>query len=210
MNEDEKLKYEMRRDAIDEAFRESPSAGFAKIEDLGFCFAHDETSREEEREERVAVPQTPDQSVLIECFEKGGAPTDVLLQAFIKEKHADDSNYPLFRRYFKQGNKGLTSLLLYGHLQQPTNPEFLSDLSFMHIFSSMLKELIDAYILACNKETDAKKFAILARDFYNNTAPDGYDALCALEEIFLDNSEKQAVLTSLRREVESDPETIFF
>lgn len=39
MNKDEKLKYEMRRDVINKAFHESRSAGFAKMEELGFCFA---------------------------------------------------------------------------------------------------------------------------------------------------------------------------
>lgn len=200
----------MRRDAIDKAFRESPSAGYSKLEELGFCFARDETGGEEEREEREAVPQTSDQSMLIEYFEKGGAPTDVLLQAFIKEKHADDPNYALFRRYFKQGNNGLKALPLYGHAQQPTNPEFLSDLSFMHVFSPMLKELIDAYLRACEKETNIEKFKILARDFYYNTSLDGYDALCALEEFFSDNTQKLAVLNSLRQEIGADPETISF
>lgn len=199
MNEDKKLKYEMRRDAIDEAFRESPSAGYSKLEELGFCYVKGETNGAEEREERSAVPQTKDQSLLVEYFEKGGTPTDILLQAFIKEKHAEDPNYALFRRYFKQGKKGLKALLIYGLSQQPTNSDFLSDLSFMHIFSPMLKELIDAYFSACEKETDMKRFKALARDFYSCTTGDGYDALSALKEQFSDNPEKQTVLASLHK-----------
>ncbi len=200
MNDKDKLEYEIRREAIDRAFRESPRYSSPALEKHGFHYIEEEDSGEEEKEERAATPQTPEQSALVEYFENGGVHTEFLLQAFIKEKQAESPNYALFRRYFKQGNERLKALLFYGLMQQPTNSELLSDVSFMHIFSLMLKELIDVYFLACEKETDPKKFKMLARDFYDNTAADGYNALHTLEERLLNNANKQIILALLQNE----------
>lgn len=209
MNDIEKLKYEIQREAIDRAFRESPSHALSKLEELGFCYMEDGGDAEEEREERAATAQTPEQSALVQYFEKGGKPTDFLLQAFIKEKQAENPHYALFRRYFKKGNKPLKALLLYGLSEKPTDLDLLSDLSFMHIFSPMQGELIEAYFSACEKETDPEKFKALARDFYNNATPDGYDAFYVLQERFPDDPEKQAVLSRLQSEKEDDREVSF-
>ena len=104
MDETTRLKYEMQRDAVDRAFRERSHDAIAELEKLGFCYVEDGDDEEEVREERAAIPETPEQQTLMAYFESSGEPNDHLLRAFITEKRRAEPNYALFRRYFKQGN----------------------------------------------------------------------------------------------------------
>lgn len=199
-----RIQYEVKRDAITKVFRERPYDAAGELEKLGFDYVDSGEDAEDEAEERSATPQTPEQEALVHYFENGGNSTDELLQYFLKEKHREEPNYPLFRRYFKQGNDELIALLLYGLDKTPTDSGLLSDLGYMHIFSPMLKQLIERYSTACKLEENTDQFTTLAHDFYANTSHDGYEALYALMELFPEGSEKYNIAQQLQTDMDTE------
>ncbi len=106
---------------------------------------------------------------MVEYFNGSMPPDERTLEAWRAERDAPEPNYALWRRYFRSGNKKLKMLIVFGLEREPTDRALLSDLSFMHIFSPMLKELVGKYLAACDVEEDHAKFAALAQDFENHT-----------------------------------------
>lgn len=70
-------------------------------------------------------------------------------------------------------------------------------LTFLHEFEKILSILIKYYTKACIEQENLSTFSELARDFYNSTNRDGYDAYYALQELFEPNTEKIKIIEFL-------------
>lgn len=194
---------------VAKAIRENPKNYVEKLAELGFTWFDDETDDEAE-EEKAATIRNDNEKFLVAYFDGETKLSDQVLDAFLAEKNSDSLNYPLFRRYFKKGNDKLKHLLLYGLEKHPTDIGLLSDLAYYHEFRNTLEELIEAYLRACAKENDMDSFSELVMSFYLDTEPDGFDALCELEQVCSPGSDKWRVIQSVREKMESDslPETV--
>ncbi len=176
-------------------FFENSDACYSGLQETAFG-RFDEYDSEEEQEGK-AVPLNKNQRLLVEYFQGNGLPSEGILEAFLKEKYAEDPNLPLLRKYFKRGNIHLKQLLLFGIQKCPVDPGLLDDLAFFHRFHGMLGELIEMYMKACRLEENPETFRTLAEDFYWNTIDDGFDALYELQQEFAHNSPKGAILSDL-------------
>jgi len=123
-----------------------------------------------------------------------------LIEIFIEETESDDSNYPLFRKYFKTGNAQLLHLLVSGLSNLPTEKLLLSGLGYFHEHRNILSQMISSYTDACEKETDIERFKDLCVDFINDTDADGYNAIAELTSIF--NSDFRATASMSYFEVQ--------
>jgi len=184
----------LRFEQVSEIIKKHPDNYVEKLEEIGFQWFDDDAWEEEEEEERAAVPQTENQQALVTFFEEGGPSTDELLDAFQTEKYADEPNYPLFRRYFKQINSNLKKLILWGLDRYPTDSSLLDDLSFFQEFDNVLSELINRYKTACLQEEDLDRFDSLVQDFFMSTIESGFDAYYELKDMFEKNTEKRDII----------------
>ena len=125
-----------------------------------------------------------------------------IFEGYSEEKAAENPNYPLIRKYFKEANKNLKSLLLYGLDNYPGRIDLLSDLSFFSEFENILSILISYYTQACVDQENLDTFSELAIDFYYSANPDDYEAYYALRELFEPETEKRKVIDFLIAEEE--------
>jgi hypothetical protein len=191
------LRDEMVSDRIREAFRGTPAAACRELEKLGFQWVDDVPDENEVGEEVCAVPENINQEFIVGYFEGYIKLSDAVIEAYNAEKTADSPNFPLLRRYFRQGNPALKMLLLLGLDQFPTDQSLLQDLAFFHEHRSLFSELISRYITACKLENDPESFAELAIGFYYNTIEDGFEALHELKKILRDMPQKRSVIDQL-------------
>ena len=196
----EKVKNEIIRDKVEEIFRKYPRDYIAKMEELGFTYFEDDDY--EEIEERNAKPENQRQRELVAYFENKTELSEKIFESYSEEKAADDPNYPLIRKYFKEANKNLKSLLLYGLDNYPERIDLLSDLAFFHEFENILGLLITYYTQACIDQGNLDTFSELAKDFYYSTNPDGYEAYYALRELFEPETAKRRIIDFLIKEEE--------
>ncbi len=196
----EKLKTEIIRDKVSEIFRNHPKKHIAKIEELGFKYVEDDDY--EEIEERNVRPKNQRQRELVAYFENRKKLSEKIFESYSEEKTAENPNYPLIRKYYKEANKNLKSLLLYGLDNYPGRIDLLSDLSFFHEFENILSILITYYTQACVDQGNLDTFSELAKDFYYSTNPDGYEALYALRELFGPETDKREIIDFLIAEEE--------
>jgi hypothetical protein len=63
---------------------------------------------------RNAKPENQRQRDLVAYFENKKKLSNEIFESYSEEKAAENPNYPLIRKYFKEANKYLKSLLLYG------------------------------------------------------------------------------------------------
>ena len=200
-----KLEIEIKRDKVSEIFRKHPRDYVTKMEEIGFeYFADDENY--EEIEERNAKPQNRRQREIVGYFENKNKLSKKIFASYSEEKAAQNPNYPLIRKYYKQANKNLKTLLLYGLDNYPGRIDLLSDLSFFHEFENILATLITYYTQACVEQGNLDTFSELAKDFYYSTSPDGYEAYYALRELFEPESNKRKIIDFLIFE-ENEAET---
>ncbi len=108
----------------------------------------------------------------------------------------------MIRKYYKEANKNLKSLLLYGLDNYPGRNDLLSDLSFFHEFENILSILITYYTQACIDQANLDRFSELAKDFYYSTNPDGYEAYYALRDLFEPETDKRKIIDFLISENE--------
>jgi len=200
----EKLKNEIIRDKVNEIFRKYPRDYITKMEEIGFKYFEDDNDYEE-IEERNAKPKNQRQRDLVAYFENKTELSKKIFESYSQEKAAEKPNYPLIRRYFKEANKNLKTLLLYGLDNYPGRIDLLSDLAFFHEFENILSILITYYTQACLEQGNLETFSELAKDFYYATNPDGYEAYYALRELLEPNTEKRKIIESLIAE-EEEPE----
>lgn len=153
-------------------------------------------------EERNAKPENKRQRDLVSYFENKKELSKEIFVSYFEEKSVENPNYPLFRKYFKEANKNLKSLLLYGLDNYPGRIDLLSDLSFFHEFENILSILINYYTQACVNQENLDTFAALAKEFYYSTNPDGYEAYYALRELFGPETDKRKIIDFLMAEEE--------
>jgi hypothetical protein len=181
---------------INEIFRTRPEYYRTELAMLGFEWLDDDHPDEVE-EEYNAVPENKDQELLVAYFDGEVEFSNKVMEVFLREKWGDKPNYALLRRYFRQGNDNLKTLIYHGLEIDPTDDGFLNDLSLIHEFHPMLGELIERYIEACKIQEDLDSFSELAQDFFYNTTLDGYEAYHALKEIYSSDTPKGKVIDSL-------------
>ena len=114
----------------------------------------------------------------------------------------DNPNYPLIRKYYKEANKNLKSLLLYGLDNFPGRIDLLSDLAYLHEFEHILGILITYYTQACIDQENLETFSGLVKNFYYSINPDGYEAYYALRELFEPGTDKRRIIDFLIAEDE--------
>ena len=206
-----KLKNEIIRDKVNEIFRKHPEDNFERMEEIGFDYFEDDEDFEE-IEERNAEPKNQRQKDLVAYFETNKELSKEIFESYSEEKASENPNYPLFRKYFKEANKKLKYLILYGLDNYPQRVDLLSDLSFFHEFEKILSILIKYYTKACIEQENLSTFSELARDFYHSTNRDGYDAYYALQELFEPNTDKRKITDFLIDEMneDSNPQSIEF
>ena len=196
---------------VSEAFRRRPHNVIDELEKLGFVYETDDREDEEEiAEECAALPRTANEKTLVEYFESNSRPNNDLLTTWKQATNVDQPNYPLFRRYLRAGNVQLKALLLFGLERNPADRELLSDMSFFHVFTPMLKELIALYTHACNHENNLECFASLAQDFDDNTHASGYEALIALRDRYPADSCKAECIEQLLTQDTACNEVVMF
>jgi hypothetical protein len=189
---------------VSEIIKNHPQDYRERLEEVGFVWQDDEYDQlyeEENKEERLAGPETENQRRLCLYLDTGGPVTRTVLDAYLEERYSETSNLPLIRKYFKQANPNLKAILLRGLLANPTDLDLLDDLSYFSEFDSILGELINFYTDACLKETDMERFSLLARDFFMNTCDHGYDALHELTTLFQSGT-KRAVIQHLSETID--------
>ena len=194
------MKNEIIRDKVDEIFRTQPDNYISELEKIGFKYYDDDDF--EEIEEKNAKPGNQNQGDLVEYFEGDQELSETILATFFKVKDAKEPNLPLIRKYFKQANQNLKSLILYGLDHYPARIDLLSDLAYIHEFENILSTLINYFTRACMNEMNLKTFTELAQDFYYATIPDGYEALYALRDLFEPNTNKRKIIDLLIQEKE--------
>ena len=204
----EKLKYEIKRDKVNKMFRKNPRDYVAKLEEIGFKH-YDDDDDDEEIEERNAKPKNQRQREIVDYFENKKGLLKNIFESYSEEKAAENPNYPLIRKYFKQANKNLRSFLLYGLDNCPGRIDLLSDLSFFHEYDNMLSILITKYTQACVDQQNLDTFSALAKDFYYSTISDGYEAYYALRELFESDPDKMKIIDFLIAEEEKAEECPF-
>jgi len=201
LNDYEKLKNEIIRDKVSEIFRNHPKNYIAKMEEIGFEYFEDDNDCEE-IEERNAQPENQRQGDLVAYFEGRKKISKKIFENYSEEKATKNPNYPLIRKYYKEANRNLKSLLLYGLDNYPARIDLLSDLVFFHEFENILNILITYYTKACIDQENLETFSELAKDFYYSTNPDGYEAYYALRELFEPETDKRKIIDFLTVEDE--------
>lgn len=201
LNDYEKLKNEIIRDKVKEIFRNHPKEYISKLEELGFKYYEDDIDYEE-IEEKNAKPENQRQRDLVAFFENKKELSEKIFESYSTEKSSENPNYPLIRRYFKEANQNLKSLLLYGLDHYTGRIDLLSDLAFFHEFENILSTLITYYTQACVDQGNLETFSELAKDFYYSTNADGYEAYYALKELFEPETDKRKIIDLLIAEQE--------
>jgi hypothetical protein len=195
-----KLKNEMVRDKVGEIFRTQPENWSSALEEMGFNYYEEED--EEEFEEKKARPKNKGQRDLVAFLEGERELSEGILDTLITERYKKRPNLPLIRKYFKSANQRLKALIIWGLDRYPASLQLLSDLTYFHEFENVLRLLIYYYTDACTNQTNLKMFTELAQDFYYATAPDDYNALFALRELFETHTEKRKIIDFLIAEEE--------
>ncbi len=189
---------------VNEIIRNHPLDFRDRLEEIGFEWQdddHDLLYEEEMLEERSAVARTTNQRRLVHFLQNGGVVTRQILNAYLDERYAEQPNLPLIRKYFKQANPHLKSILLAGLAANPTDLDLLDDLAYFSEFDSMLGELIAFYTEACVRETDMERFSMLVQDFHINTCEQGFDAFYELAGMFRSGA-KCAVVQQLSESID--------
>lgn len=184
-------------DEVSRVFKDHAKDYFSKLEEIGFEYQDDDENDQDEQEEAAAKPLNSNQKQLFFYFNGETLLSDHTIEIFLEERRRPKPNYPLFRKYFKTGNKRLLQMLLLGLQLYPTSDELLYDLCFFHENHAILQIVIDKYMTACERQENLESFSELVQDFYYATAPDGYDAFYTLQEKFPIDTNKRKVIDFL-------------
>lgn len=171
---------------------------------LGYEYCYEENEDADVIEERNSKPKNENQNKLVVYFTSRNEPNEDILNKFLIEKGRENPNYPLFRKYFRQGNLKLKELLLFALERDPTNLDLLLDLSFFNEFSQILDIVIKCYTKACRLETNKERFIELVKMFYFDTSLYGYDSFMALNQLYNKDDIRKEWLNSLKKATEND------
>lgn len=203
--------FQEKAEAVSRLFRRRPHNLIEKIEKLGFAYCVDDNEDAEDiAEERVAIPKTTAQTVLVVYLDGADTPTESLLTLWLEETQGNNTPFPLWRRYFRAGNAQLKKLILFGLDREPTHRDLLDSIAFLHSFVPTPKELLTRYKLACDQESDPRRFRELVQDFNASTSSFGYDALQALQAHYANCAVKKSVIDGLLVEIEKHDDTVSF
>jgi len=109
----QKLKNEIAIDKVNDIFKNNPENYKEELAKIGFQWFDDEYPDEIEEEDN-AVPENRNQEFLIAYFSGGVELSNSVIEAFLTEKYSDEPNFALIRRYFRQENQHLKSLIYFG------------------------------------------------------------------------------------------------
>jgi hypothetical protein len=203
--------YRERVKGVAAAFRHGSHNLIDEIEKLGFSYiVADHEVAEEVAEEGAARPETGFELELVSFFDGDDEASEHLLELWCEETRREESQLPLWRRYFRAGNAQLKKLILFGLDQYPTNHDLLDNLSILNSFLPMPKELLRRFTLACDLEDNQERFRELAQDFDAGVVSFGYDALHAMLARYADNDEKKNIIAGLLFERDKHEEGIAF
>lgn len=205
LDEHQKLKREMLFDKVAETLREQPGNYISALEEIGFKYYEEDDP--EEMEEKNAEPRNQNQRDLIAYLEGSERCTDVVLETYLTERNAEETNHPLIRRYFRKANRNLKKLLSYGLDRFPGSLDLLADLAYFHEFENILSTLIPYYTRACMLQENLTTFSDMAQEFYWATYADGYDALRALRDLFPHGSDKRQIIDFMISEEEKEADS---
>jgi len=205
----EDIKNEILMERVSRAIKTNPESWQYELEELGFAWVNDDDT-DEINEEKRATPANKNQENLVGYFEGETKLTEKLIQVFIKEVEAEEPNYPLFRKYFKSGNKNLLQLLLEGLSSSPTNLTLLSGMDYYHENNNVLSIVIQVYLMACKECVVTTQFKEIALDFAITTSPQGYDAIEELKAIYINNQSKLNILEEVKNILYRNDEDIIF
>jgi hypothetical protein len=76
----------------------------SKMTSLGYEYCYEEGIDIDVIEEQKSKPKNANQSNLVLYFTDKNEPNEDILNKFLIEKYKANPNYPLFRKYFRQGN----------------------------------------------------------------------------------------------------------
>jgi hypothetical protein len=205
----ESIERKIKFEAVRKTIKDDPDGWRHGLEELGFNWVDDDNGLEEQ-EELDANPVGKRQQLLVDYFEGRAVLSGEITQCFLDEKNSENPNYPLIRRYFKQGNKQLKSLLEVLTDVRPTDIELLHDLCFFHHHRQILSILIKRFKRGCELEEDLDSFEQLVFMFYTETEVDGYEALRELSVMFDTQSAKGQIVYKIQKASRRVQEDISF
>ncbi len=113
-------------------------------------------------EENTANPENKNQKELVKFFEGKQKPNEELLELWLEEKWGSlNQNFPLFRKYIKQKNKQLESLVAFGLDEKPDSVELINDFAYIYNLYEMdgrRPELEKRLINGCDAINDPDAF----------------------------------------------------
>ena len=180
---------------VDEIFRHHPEDYRDRLEELGFEFEDEDDLDVIEGE--LARPENPRQVSLVLFFEGTEAVTEEIFTLFSEEKASEETNYPLIRKYFRQGNPRLKELIVYGLERSTARVDLLDDLLFFHEFCEVYPLVVKYYTRACLLQEDMEIFSNLARDFFEVTRSQDHREYYALRDLFDPGSVKRKIMDFL-------------
>ena len=192
-----KEKYKKTREIL----KKTPgSERYSKLVDLGFEYIEEEDDGIEKQEEDNAKPLNNRQKILVKYFEGKSRLSSDIIEQFILEIEGEDANYPLLRKYFKQGDKSILALLKQSLVIYPLQKSLINAFVFLSEHNNIFSELISAYTNACKREESISSFEDLVRGFYMNASKHDYDVFLSLREICKNNQQKLEIISKVEKD----------
>lgn len=178
---------------------------YSKLIELDFEYI-EEGDDAEKYEEDNAQPMNTRQKVISEYFECKSRLSLKIIQNFIEEIEDDDPNYPLLRKYFKQGGNHILELLKKSLVEYPSRQSILNAFAFLSRYHNVFVELVAAYTTACRVEENILVFKELVEHFYINVTEHDYDVFAALKVLCKDDQNKLKVINKIAEEFQMELE----
>jgi len=189
-----KEKYTKTQEILKNSHR---SERYSKLVELGFEYIEEEDDRIEKQEEDNAKSLNNRQKTLVKYFEGQFCLSLDIIEQFILEIEGEDTNYPLLRKYFKQGGNSILELLKQALVIYPLRESLINAFVFLNEHNNVFSELISAYTNACKKEESISSFEDLVRGFYMNASKHDYDVFLSLREICKKNQQKLEIISKV-------------
>jgi hypothetical protein len=194
----EKERYNKVREALKTISRQDMNA---KLLEMGFEYVEEERDDTEKYEENNATPVNKRQEVIVKYFEHKCDLSPDVIQNFLIEIENEEPNYPLLRKYFKQGGTHIVKLLQDSLVLYPRRESLLNALAYFSVYNNnIFSNLIKAYNFACKTELDLKLFKEIVKSFYMNVSAYNYDVFLSLKELCKDNKQKLNILIEVEKD----------
>lgn len=176
------------------------SEKYSKLVELGFEYIEEEDDGIEKQAEDDAKPLNNRQKTLVKYFESQSCLSSDIIEQFILEVESEDANYPLLRKYFKQGDKSILALLKQALVIYPLRESLINAFVFLSEHNNVFSELISAYTNACKREESISSFEDLVRGFYMYAYMHDYDVFLSLREICKNNQQKLEIISKVEED----------